>query len=368
MLIELPDSLIITDENSQESDDVIQMVNVLMSNVLNKHHEVHFGYDFLNWIIPKFVGLKKIYSILLHYKNNWSTNPIPKWITEYIKIIPDSRELTEIMGNRKIHHINFRRFLKGDPFSKSKLVCENNSDYAFYNYIGQWKQIIDNANYRIALAPFPGGGGTTEDMFNNSINDNLFTLCIIDSDKRYPLCDKVGDTAKNCRKCLKSAYPAYQYLYILSCMEAENLIPLEILKKLNYTGDIASRRDLLLNKLEQCNEKVLNKILPFFDLKDGYRKNPTFLSNDKWKNFAKECFEVIHKDKEFDSTMVKLADKQHFISGIKGDVLDKSIEWIKSNFNEFEKVKLLPFQLSEWTAIGQHIVNYGFAPSADSFN
>ncbi len=368
MLIELPDSLIIPDERSQEADDIIQMVNVLMSNVLKKHHEVHFGYDFLNWVIPKFERLKKIYSVLLHYKNNWSTNPIPKWITEYIRITQDSMETTETIGNRKIHNIYYQRFLKGDPFSRSKLVCENNSDYAFYNYIGQWKQKIDNANYRIALAPFPGGGGTTDDMFYNSIRDNYFTLCIVDSDKRYPSCDKVGETAENCKKCKKNAYPAYQNLYILSCMEAENLIPLEILKQLNYKGDIATRRDLLLYRLDQCNEDLLNKILPFFDFKEGYRKNLTFLSDDKWKNFAKECFEVIHKDKEFDSTLENLEVKQHFISGIKGDVLDKCIEWIKSNFEDFEKVKLLPFQLSEWTTIGQHIVNYGFAPSAESFN
>lgn len=370
MLIELPDSLIIPDSSPEESADVLQLVNDLMSHILRKHHEVHFGYNFLEWILPKFANLVKIRSTLEFYRDNWFTNPIPDFITEYLRIIPlNEAEGQEILNNKTVHKVHYTNFLQGEPFSPSKLVCENNNDHRFYSYIAKWKQEQISTNFQLSISSFPGGGVTTCDNFRNSIARNHFSLCIVDSDKRHPNCKKVGDTAQECRRVKATTSLPYHKLYILSCMEAENLLPLDVITNIKYTGAVESRKNELVAKFQNCTQPTLNEIYPFYDLKDGFRKNPNYLKKRKWKEYVERCFNIVYPTENFQSTLVTTNENDIIIIGIKGDLLDKSITDMENvPCEKWDVSNLLPFQLSEWSNIGSSIINFGFAAPLESYN
>lgn len=370
MLIELPDSLIIPDSSPEESAEVLQLVNDLMSHVLRKDHEVHFGYNFLEWILPKFTHLVKIRSALEFYRDNWYTNPIPDFITEYIRIIPLSEaEGQEIVNNKTIQKVHYTRLLQGEPFSPSKLVCENNNDHRFYSYIANWWQKQLTANFQLSISSFPGGGVTTCDNFRNSVARNHFSLCIVDSDKRHPNCKKVGDTAQECRRVKATTSLPYHKLYILSCMEAENLIPMDVIANIQYDGDVELRRDELVAKFRNCTQQTLNEIYPFYDLKGGFKKNPNFLTKRKWREYVERCFTVVYPTENYQSTLATVMENEIIIMGIKGDLLDKSITLMENvPYDTWDNQNLMPFQLLEWSNIGSSIINFGFAAPLESNN
>lgn len=372
MLIELPDTLVMDGHSPHDEHELVQVVNELLSKVLKKEHEVKFGFEFLEWIIPKFQMLGQINSMLSMYRRNWHTMPIPQFLTEYVRMVKTySEEGDEKIGNRVVHKICFTRFKSGEIFSRSRLVCENNNDYRFYTYICDWKKERIGCKNNIAMAPAPGGGVTTEQMLQNCLNQNCFTLCIVDSDKRFPGCKTIGDTAKKCYAVARQKLPPFPKMKVLGCMESENLIPHEILSNLHYDKEIVeNRRVEVMSFFQTIPREELDTIAAFYDLKDGFKKNPNFMSKPKWMNFIKKCHDIRSLQADFHQLLANLADNMYIMCGIRGDVLEKSIEWINNHYETFIKTppSLLPFQEAEWEEIGQYIVDYGFASTSEGVN
>lgn len=369
MLIELPDCLIVKEEDESICQEVETVVAELLLHVLKKHHEVHFGYCFLQWIYPKFEKVGNFGSLLSIYISNWHLSPIPTYINEYVRIVltePEEGEETTV--NHTVHKIWYKRFLNGEPFVQSRMVTENSQDFDFYMNIGKRKKEKMNIHGSIKLVRAPGGGDTTSDVLKACLDSNHFTLCIIDSDKRYPK-SKVGQTAKNCGRVSQGKKAPYPLLRILSCIEAENLLPIEVLKQIELETPYNDRRNNIISMLEQNTDEDKNEILCHYDLKDGLKKNPNFLSKPNWTIFAKKCCQHAFPDCSFELIVDELDNMENIMPGIHSKLLEKGISWLEMN-DKFvgDNTTLLPFQEKEWSLISQHVIDYGFAPSEEAMN
>ena len=133
--------------------------------------------------------------------------------------------------NDKVLNIGYLHLTDSMQLRKSILLTENLRDAEIFK-IGSEAYLFSENLYRvygISLEQMPGGGNTTYDLFGHLEKNEIFFLCIIDSDLKHPKGPK-GSTAKRFST-TPIGHLNKRFLKILECHEIENIIPLSIVKE-----------------------------------------------------------------------------------------------------------------------------------------
>lgn len=147
-------------------------------------------------------------------------------------------------------------------------VVENSEDAKFYELLTT-AFLID----KYGRLPSPmkyeahhGGGSTTATVLDDLRKTaNKSILCIVDSDKSFPL-DKLGETAKSIDRLKIDTERELILCYILGVREAENLLPWEWTKTISAEIRKLTSKSCVITKLFQEYPECQF----YYDLKNGF--------------------------------------------------------------------------------------------------
>lgn len=142
--------------------------------------------------------------------------------------------------------IGYGLLCESTSLNKSILLTENLKDAELMEISARTYLSLSGklSACKISVDQRGGGGNTTFDSFSQLERNNLFFLCIIDSDLKHPK-GPTGTTAKRFKD-TQHGLKNRRYLRILECHEIENLIPLAVIKELRgaeYEGSFIQKLD-----------------------------------------------------------------------------------------------------------------------------
>jgi hypothetical protein len=149
-------------------------------------------------------------------------------------------------------------------------VVENLVDAKFYELltmaflIGKHGRLPSPMKYDVRH----GGGSTTASVLDELRKTAKYSiLCVVDSDKRFPL-DTLGETAKNIDRLNIDTEREFILCYTLGVREAENLLPWEWMKTIVAEKRKLESESCVITNLFQENPECQH----YYDLKDGFSK------------------------------------------------------------------------------------------------
>lgn len=139
---------------------------------------------------------------------------------------------SEIESKIEYRKISYKMFLDSDDIQKTILLGENAEDIEVYVKFADYFKQKNKLNSFTTKYKKRGGGGNTTNKEYESIYEEKsnFCLCILDSDKKFPLQEKYGDTAKfvleyQNQQVLNNNLNFKMSFIILDALELENLLP-----------------------------------------------------------------------------------------------------------------------------------------------
>ncbi|EGF6590012.1 hypothetical protein IC123_004334, partial [Salmonella enterica] len=157
-------------------------------------------------------------------------------------------------------------FNDSSQLQKTKIVCENPLDSDFFKIIAAFYARNEHlSRCSINFNVLNGGGGSTKDVFERTIQNDEIAFCIVDNDKKHPQAPYGGTSSHFLGEKIKRS----GLVEILDVHEVESLVPLdtieEVLKNLNL---MIKKKDTLdfLKKLCSIDESAKF----YFDHKKGF--------------------------------------------------------------------------------------------------
>lgn len=290
MLIHLSAELIKSLEAElQKNETAIQALQNIAQARYQGDHIITADNGVLDSIIAKKIFNKTTHNVFSKINlEQTQIGALRKKLTAYIKIecIQGDIKITE---EEKIRIINIplARFERNDIIQPTFFIAENLLDCQFYLTITSWF----SRKYKNGLLPSklnavycPGGGDTTEKLLSHhSQSQRYLTLCITDSDQKFPGAS-LGETTKKCRQL---ALRHFSHHVTLPTRSVENLICHDqIIAVLNSTKE----RKALLPRLERLIGLINNEAWKYFHVKEGVRifhgPNRPETENSYWQGVA----------------------------------------------------------------------------------
>lgn len=158
------------------------------------------------------------------------------------------------------------RFERNDIIQPTFFITENLLDCKFYMHIASWfskRHSGGRLPSKLSAVYCPGGGDTTETLLgHHSSNQRYLTLCITDSDQKFPG-SVFGETTK---KCIKLNLTELSHHVTLPTRSVENLIGhSQILTILNAEKG----RKTLLPRAARLTRIIGSEAWKHFHVKDG---------------------------------------------------------------------------------------------------
>lgn len=251
-----------------------------------------------------------------------------------------------------------------DHFSSPTLLAENDIDAEFYMALAKLFLRSNGVTPYINFKVSNGGGQTSAKVFARHLKtDGLFCLAIMDSDRRIPG-GSLGGTAKAVAKVYDSfgRLSIFSDMLIIDTLEAENLIPFNILAKCIDPSCLGSYA--FYTSLHPDASK-------FFDCKKGLSLK-SFLS-DKTEDLQLFRFWSMHcsdsasiASSVFGCTNGDCHDLQSckhcthscsvvFVPGFGDKILERSLSFIK----ECMSISLPKHATTTWDIIGAALQSWG---------
>lgn len=147
-----------------------------------------------------------------------------------IVVGPSNEQAVQVRqdGEQIRYHVSYRYFTR---LRMARFVAEDMNDIHIYEGATRaylWQNKRELKEIRLVLEKVAGGGGRTPGQFREQASQGP-TLCILDSDQRYPE-GPLGNTAKDvCKVATELAGKQVCHTEVLPCHELENLIPPNLL-------------------------------------------------------------------------------------------------------------------------------------------
>ena len=213
---------------------------------------------------------------LNHLLNNNGYCPNVLW---HIRIVLENAEVEK-------HELDISFFGKTESIQPTFMLCENLEDIRFY--LKQTKYYHPDSP--MVVNEYHGGGGTTVDVFKVLKRRNIVCLVILDSDIKFPGCEK-GETASRCVNNYQDKCTNIE-VKVLPVHEAENLVPISFMLK-NTDADG-------VRFLTRLKKKKYTEALVYYDVKEGISKEKTNEFKD-YKEFAKTMYEKLYTRNKFEA-------------------------------------------------------------------
>ncbi|MEN5136369.1 MULTISPECIES: hypothetical protein [unclassified Pseudomonas] len=187
----------------------------------------------------------------------------------YVNIVPgDGVPTLNTVANQKVISIPLIFCADMNLRAPLEIIFEEINDHYIYEIISKWyvskALAVKTLNRR--YRPIHGGGNRTYAVFERAQRDNnLFCLCITDSDKKYPT-DDCGPTSVRVRESNDLTKVLAHHLD-LDFHEIENLVPLSFISEKSnsrYT-------DAMVAALKIAEQNGHQEAKLFFDYKKGLK-------------------------------------------------------------------------------------------------
>lgn len=221
--------------------------------------------------LSKFVKLGA--SARAAYKSVYVRVPQQESILEkveiYVKVEPgDGIPVLGAIGNQKIISIPLLFCADMNLRAPLEIIFEEINDHYIYEIITEWyvSRVLNVRALNRKYRPIHGGGNRTYSVFERAQRDNnLFSLCITDSDKKYPS-DDCGATSTKVRQSNDIAKVLAHHLD-LDFHEIENLVPLSFIAEKSNSR----HTDVMVAALKSAEQNGYQEAKLFYDYKKGLK-------------------------------------------------------------------------------------------------
>lgn len=364
MLFYLKDSLIVDDSNSLDLN-IYRAIRNLATAAESGKHLLLGDYNIISKAKDIFREDKIIGPLFNKLLNNFYINVVPQFITYYIEIVKDNPQERDDNG-KKIVQVKYDVFLDDISLMPTNLIGEDLNDCLFYRHIlkcyTEKQQISSIFNFQDIY----GGGVRTCDVIKQDIKNKHFSICILDTDKKYPSYKCKSDSTYGKCKRFINKYP-FLCLLPLNVQEIENIIPLNYID----TFDVWKTEKCKYNKrfFDYLKNDAEN-ILPFFDFKKGIKKNGEYMIDVKYQNFAERCFNINSELKSnynnYQEYIDDINEEDTIYPGLINGILSKTLDYIRTT--NCDLPILLEYQKIEWIKISISMLNWGISRSSESLN
>lgn len=369
MLFYLTDSLIV-DQNNPLYKGIYTAVHNLATQVVGGNHLLTADYKAIEHFRTIFGHDPSVGLLFNQLYQNYSMIGVPQDVTTYIEVVKDN-PVSRIDHGRNIFQKEFSYYLNIDVCIKARLISEDLNDTIFYGHVLKWFISQTSSNYSFAFHGITGGGKNTYKVVLNELNALHITICIIDTDQKYPGCPpEPNGTYDNCVTKIQSTAVEYKLLP-LDVHEIENIIPLNYIDRFDNwehgdANDVRKKHafDFLRNNAEE--------ILPYFDYKKGIKKDDMFKNNPDYRMFVEKCYEanndLKNNNDSFASYVDSLQDKAEIYPNLIGGTgtINRALEMILNN--TCPQPDLLHFQQDNWMKIGQALLDWCIARTPEGLS
>ncbi len=177
-----------------------------------------------------------------------------------------------------------------------------------------------------------GGGGTTAAQYREALTDYRPTLCVIDSDRRYPD-GPLGSTARAVRGVELHNTTRVVQAHILPVREAENLVPLSFLFDVYGTNPNISDTISKIHKYKNSDvaKCSIYNVLYFIDFKTGDTKGSIAKIPMPYKTHMLNFCSFIGTRKENDDQFSNPECDEKAVPGISENLIHQTISFINNN-------------------------------------
>lgn len=356
------------DSSDVDRDVAIETLRELSLAVRRNHHLVFIPYlsvDIINKM-SAFLNKNELVSLKFCYKKRRDLYELRNSIQ--LKCVVSFLEKTRCADN--VIYLNPKQVDCFEFNEESHLLTENILDSEFYAIMAkvyQKNNRIDSGIFKTHFFPVQGGGATIKDVYLLECRlGEHFCLCIIDSDKKWPNCKRVGQTAQEFETATKKwneerGMPVFSDYYIMrNTSEIENLIPHSVLKhfsSLQQQSFITNHHeDLLWLDIKKGLEyKILYNV-------EAYDEWKTAIPNEVPWNDIDQIKMASADEKDYKQKVVE-ANLPVIINPWGGRILEKvlhpdSRHVGKYNLFETDLTTLTTGQRAEWLTIGSLIFNW----------
>lgn len=368
MIFYLTDSL---RGNSDYLKSIKHELHNLAYSAIEGSHYLTGDLDILGDCVTLFEGDEEVSGFFRHLHENWYSMPVPECVSHYMEVVKDNPSTREENG-KTIAQRPITAFRKMTSLAPCQLVCENDSDCEFYKFVGEWYVRLNKINANVEFNTDGSGGcGLAKDKVRKHLLQDQICLCILDSDKWYEGKDD-NQNSVDCQEAYKGRTDCK--CIILKVRELENLIPL------NYADDFtlthpdyqhALSKDYVrhftyLRKSNECEN-----ILPYFDFKEGIRKDVNYKADPLYRDYAKKCWMqnpeinngityLEYENRIGNDKLIYYPFSRKVASHTMGYIIEGKVN------GNLKAPELLPFQESEWIRIGKEIATWGYAKLAEA--
>lgn len=362
MLFYLTDSLIV-DKEDPLYNNIHKSIHNIATQVIDGCHLLRADIKALEHFRSVYRSDPYVGSLFNQLYQDYATSVIPQDIKFYIEIVKNNPVCRNENGIDICQKL-YTYYLNVNVCSKTILVCEDLNDTIFFEHVLKWFIRQTDANYSYAVHGLSGGGHNTYRVVLNELNAHHITMCIVDTDKKYPSCPpEPNGTYDNCVNNIHSTACEYKFLP-LEVHEIENLVPLNYIDAFDNwensdANDIRKKRafDFLKNNAEN--------VLPYFDYKKGIKNDDMFRNTPDYQLFAKKCYlsneDKVNCEPSFSTFVSTLANKAEIYPNLIGGTgtIKRSLDLIESD--SCPEPNLLRFQLNNWNVIGQAMLDWCIA-------
>ncbi len=240
-------------------------------------------------------------------------------------------------------YINPKEYLGFNFEEETHLITENLVDACFFvKYIlSNYQRIHKTRKIATNFFGLMGGGSTIGQVMKQEVElKQHFAFAITDSDKKYPICRKKGDTCMSVEKELKKKPLNCGHYIMQNVMEVENLLPLFV---------VLGNKELNGKTIE---DRLLND-WSYFDMKKGLYVSNEQKYNSYWnENINDSCILNIFE------TACKNGSKECIIEGFGEKVLSNFLKLMEKKTTIFKDEDLSDNQKKEWENIGKHLISW----------
>jgi hypothetical protein len=194
--------------------------------------------------------------------------------------------------------VGLKKFIEHDFSREAKLLVENKLNDG--NFLGTALQRLAKRLHlgKLSFEIGHGGGDDMPALFQSEIDIKRITVCVADSDRKYPKAP-ISDKCRKLSKTLKDSVSIAHYVE-LPCHEAENMIPLSSMLELPLPRDHIETLTLLgeIEKKEVAAKIPASERLKlFFDFKNGASPDRMIaLRGTNQRRYLQEKFQLVGLD------------------------------------------------------------------------
>ena len=269
--------LLLHDTLTDQSDDFFQnsalaIENIAISAIEGKHILIG-NRELLNRIAQfPFISRLSSASIMKCKQQLPEYARLQHLASDFIQISHDCHAHVTVSNNQRIINLPIKSFNDSSIIQETILLGENLIDSTFFEIVAETFAFINKfGSLKLRSEKRLGGGSTTPEVYKHiQDGNNRFCLCIIDSDKMYPLSNP-GIIANKIQDIDDDNRPISRCIF-LSCREAENMLSCKQLQLPLSCNDVRYNALERFTIIEQCNPEARF----YIDIKQGLRFKDVF--------------------------------------------------------------------------------------------